>query len=205
MVKASRTYKINTVPVPYSDITWVSWRLKSPAFQITSLFMLTSKKTHSSALHALCEGNTGDRWIYLTKGQWCGKRFHVMMSSWPEFSWSRTERVGVLKHKQKRNVTNIYKHVSRTKSNIIHQHWNIAGCHDHLSRKTRTSPSPTVSIIIDDDLTTCESWVPMAMVLTGWFGASMQWRHNERNGVSDHRRLYCLLGSLFGRRLKRSS
>ena len=26
--------------------------------------------------------STGHRWIPITKGQWCGKRFHVMTSSW---------------------------------------------------------------------------------------------------------------------------
>ena len=31
------------------------------------------------------------------------------------------------------------------------------------------------------------------------------WRHNERNGVSNHRRLYCLLNHLFGRRSKKTT
>ena len=31
-------------------------------------------------------GTTGDRWIPLTKGRWCGKRFHVMTSSGTDFS-----------------------------------------------------------------------------------------------------------------------
>ena len=34
---------------------------------------------------------------------------------------------------------------------------------------------------------------------------SLQWRHNERDGVSNHRRLYCLLNRLFRRRSKRTS
>ena len=33
----------------------------------------------------------------------------------------------------------------------------------------------------------------------------LQWRHNERDGVSDHRRLNSLLGRLFRRRLKETS
>ena len=33
----------------------------------------------------------------------------------------------------------------------------------------------------------------------------LQWRHNEHDGVSNHRRLYCLLNRLFRRRSKRIS
>ena len=33
----------------------------------------------------------------------------------------------------------------------------------------------------------------------------LQWRHNERDGVSNHRRLYCLLNRLFRRRSKKTS
>ena len=34
---------------------------------------------------------------------------------------------------------------------------------------------------------------------------SLQWRHNEHNGVSNHRRLYCLLSRLFRHRSKKTS
>ena len=34
------------------------------------------------------------------------------------------------------------------------------------------------------------------------YGIQLQWRHNERNGVSNHRRIDCLLKRLFGRRSK---
>ena len=34
---------------------------------------------------------------------------------------------------------------------------------------------------------------------------SLQWRHNERDGVSNHRRLDCLLSRLFRHRLKETS
>ena len=34
---------------------------------------------------------------------------------------------------------------------------------------------------------------------------SLQWRYNERDGVSNHRRLYCLLNRLFMRRSKNTS
>ena len=33
----------------------------------------------------------------------------------------------------------------------------------------------------------------------------LQWRHNERDGVSNHRHLNCLLNHLFGRRPKKTS
>ena len=35
--------------------------------------------------------------------------------------------------------------------------------------------------------------------------SSLQWRHNERDGVSNHRRLDCLLNRLFRRRSKKTS
>ena len=37
-----------------------------------------------------------------------------------------------------------------------------------------------------------------------WF-ISLQWRHNERDGVSNHRRLHCLLNCWFRRRSKKTS
>ena len=40
---------------------------------------------------------------------------------------------------------------------------------------------------------------------TNFFIQPLQWRHNERDGVSNHRRLYCLLKRLFRRRPKKSS
>ena len=44
------------------------------------------------------------------------------------------------------------------------------------------------------------------VVFNGLFPvASLRWRHNERYGVSNHRRLYCLLNRLFKRRSKKTS
>ena len=34
---------------------------------------------------------------------------------------------------------------------------------------------------------------------------TLQWRHNEHNGVPNHRRFYCLLNRLFRRRSKKTS
>ena len=39
-------------------------------------------------------------------------------------------------------------------------------------------------------------------VFSDW---SLQWRHNERDGVSNQRRFDCLLNRLFGRRAKKTS
>ena len=36
---------------------------------------------------------------------------------------------------------------------------------------------------------------------TGQFYTALQWRHNERGGVSHHRHLYCLLNRLYRRRV----
>ena len=38
-----------------------------------------------------------------------------------------------------------------------------------------------------------------------WLENALQWRHNERNGVSNHRRPDCLLNRLFGCRSKKTS
>ena len=37
------------------------------------------------------------------------------------------------------------------------------------------------------------------------FSTSLQWRHNERDGVSNHQPYYCLLNHLFRRRSKKTS
>ena len=60
------------------------------ASQITSLTMIYSnvysgsdqRKYQSSAFLAFVWEFTGDRWIPRTKGQWRGKCFHLMTSSW---------------------------------------------------------------------------------------------------------------------------
>ena len=39
----------------------------------------------------------------------------------------------------------------------------------------------------------------------GALPGTLQWRHNEHNGVSNHRRLDCLLNRLFRRRSKKTS
>ena len=42
------------------------------------------------------------------------------------------------------------------------------------------------------------------LILVRWH-LSLQWRHNERQGVSNHRRLHCLFNCLFRRRSRKTS
>ena len=52
----------------------------------TRAFRLTARKSPRSC--PLWGEYIGDRWIYLTKGQLCGKRFHAMTSSWINCCWN---------------------------------------------------------------------------------------------------------------------
>ena len=44
-----------------------------------------------------------------------------------------------------------------------------------------------------------------AQITASLFSTTLQWRHNESDGVSNHRRLDCLLHRLFRRRSKKTS
>ena len=52
-------------------------------------------------------------------------------------------------------------------------------------------------------------WTPKdptaARIIGSQFGTTLQWRHNERDGVSNHRRLDYLLNRLFRRTSKKTS
>ena len=52
-------------------------------------------------------------------------------------------------------------------------------------------------------------WTPKdpaaARIIRSLFGTTLQWRHNERDGVSNHRCLDCILNRLFRRRSKKTS
>ena len=66
----------------YCDVTWASLRLKTNRQTdrfFSSLFRLTKRNNlhHWSLVRGIHRW-----WILLTKGQWCGKRFHVMTSSY---------------------------------------------------------------------------------------------------------------------------
>ena len=51
------------------------------------------------------------------------------------------------------------------------------------------------------DLCNTDNWsLPLQ-----WANSSLQWRHNGRDGVSNHRRLDCVLNCLFRRRSKKTS
>ena len=47
-------------------------------------------------------------------------------------------------------------------------------------------------------------WSVVWLPCYSWF-SSLQWRHNERDGASNHRRLDCLLNRLFRRRSKKTA
>ena len=49
---------------------------------LNRLFGRRSKKTSKLRVTGLCAGNSPYRWIPRTKGQWRGKCFHLMTSSW---------------------------------------------------------------------------------------------------------------------------
>ena len=57
----------------------------------------------------------------------------------------------------------------------------------------------------------CVHWTMQMWVLQTWIKAlglyivMLQWRHNERDGISNHRRLHCLLNCWFRRRKKKTS
>ena len=49
-----------------------------------------------------------------------------------------------------------------------------------------------------------KGWAPYVHRKLWWFLDSLQWRHNERDGVSNHQRLDCLLKRLFRCRSKKT-
>ena len=68
----------------YNDVM-----MSAMASQITSLTIVylticsgADQRKHISASLAFAMGFTGDRWIPRTNGQWRGKCFHFMTSSW---------------------------------------------------------------------------------------------------------------------------
>ena len=49
-------------------------------------------------------------------------------------------------------------------------------------------------------------YVMLCYIITLWYPCSaLKWRHNERNGILNHRRFNCLLHHLFMRRWKKTS
>ena len=82
--------------------------------------------------------------------------------------------------------------------------WQIWG---HSFHNARNLPIWPVSPI--QNQTRVTRWTPKdptASQITGsLFGTTLQWRHNERDGVSNHRCLGCLLNRLFRCRSKKTS
>ena len=68
-----------------NDVTWLTLRLKSPGTRLLAeqfyLFKLTSKETSNVHItNTLRWKFADDRWFPITKGQSCGKHFHVITS-----------------------------------------------------------------------------------------------------------------------------
>ena len=64
---------------------WARWRLKSPTSRLFAqpFVQVQIKEELKAPGHwPLWRESTGDRWIPLTKGQYRGKWFHMMRSSW---------------------------------------------------------------------------------------------------------------------------
>ena len=77
----------------------------------------------------------------------------------------------------------------------------------HSFHNAQNPPIWPVSPLKNWTRVTC--WTPKdpaaARIIGSLFGTTLQWRHNERNGISNHRRLDCLLNRLFRRRSKKTS
>ena len=93
--KAMRIYNTDSLCMHYGDVI-----MGTMASQITSLTIVYStvysvqiKENIKAPRHwPLCGEFTGDRWIPRTNGQWRGKCFHLMTSSW--FYWSLRRSTG---------------------------------------------------------------------------------------------------------------
>ena len=61
--------RVNTITKHYSDVTWISWRLKSPATPLHAQrsVQMYLKNTRYLLHWPLCGESTGDRWIPLTQ------------------------------------------------------------------------------------------------------------------------------------------
>ena len=77
---------------------WPRWRLKSPASRLFTPFIQSQIKEKIKAPRhwPLCGEFTGGRWIPRTKGQWRGKCFHFMTSSWVVVIWRTYNLQGIL-------------------------------------------------------------------------------------------------------------
>ena len=64
---------------------------------------------------------------------------------------------------------------------------------------THTEPKIAITVPVDGRAPSADT------VLTTKRDMSLQWRHNERHGVSNHQPHHCLLNRLFNRRSKKTS
>ena len=75
-------------------MSWVRWRLKLLASRVfAQSFVQVQIKENTKAPHhwPWLGESTGDRWIPLTKGQWCEKCIHLVMSTWECCNWTNVD------------------------------------------------------------------------------------------------------------------
>ena len=117
------------------------------------------------------------------------------------------------------NTNTIYAFSLQWRHNVhdgVSNHWRLDCLLNRLRRveqcakffhNARNPPIWPVSPI--QNWTRVTRWTPKdptaARITGSLFGTTLQWRHNERDGVSNHRRLDCLLNCLFRRRSKETS
>ena len=70
------------LPTHYTHATWSSRRLKSLASRLFTQEFVQANTKGISNRWPLWGESTGDQYIHLTKGQWYGRHFHMMTSSW---------------------------------------------------------------------------------------------------------------------------
>ena len=105
---------------------WARWRLKSPASPLfTQPFIQAQIKENIKApSHWPLRGEfTGDRWIPHTKGQWHGKCFHWMASSWIKrvycFLYSTSAETTL---KKRWIITDLYNYFT-PQSQFLNKYW----------------------------------------------------------------------------------
>ena len=123
---------------------WARWRLKSPASRLftQSFIQAQIKENLQAPCHWPLWGEfTGDRWISRTKGQWRGKCFHLMTSSWAGTAQWRAEHflvdlLNYLVHGSKWSGLIKSGSVMRVLCLIMYNNLSFQGCWKTLTKKS---------------------------------------------------------------------
>ena len=86
----------------YNDVIMgaIASRITSLTIVYSTVYSGEDQRKHQTPRHwPLWGGFSGDRWISRTKGQWRGKCFHLMTSSWGSWlessTWSNSFMIGI--------------------------------------------------------------------------------------------------------------